>query len=102
MRRATSNLPRMHPVPKTPLQNMFGYNSQDRQLPVTNQDVLLTDIAGQEAAARVLSEGGILDEGDIEVRPEELTSALQDHRVALPKLEEVLHRRGMAVALIIQ
>lgn len=50
--------------------------------------VILTGIAGQEAAARGLNEGGILDKSDIEVRPEELPSALLDHRVSLPKLKK--------------
>ncbi|KAH6939389.1 hypothetical protein HPB50_017749 [Hyalomma asiaticum] len=50
--------------------------------------LLLTGIAGQEAAARVLNEEGVLDESDIEVRPEELPSALLDHRVPLTKLKK--------------
>ncbi|KAH8020414.1 hypothetical protein HPB51_001712 [Rhipicephalus microplus] len=55
---------------------------------LAEKTVILTGIAGQEAAARVLNEGGILDESDIEVRPEELASALLDHRVSLPKLKK--------------
>ncbi|KAL3235934.1 hypothetical protein MRX96_048284 [Rhipicephalus microplus] len=56
--------------------------------PRSQEKLILTGIAGQEAAARVLNEGGILDESDIEVRPEELASALLDHRVSLPKLKK--------------
>lgn len=50
--------------------------------------VLLTGIADKEAAARVVNEGGFLDESDIVVRPEELPSALLDHRVPLQKLKK--------------
>ncbi|KAH6931767.1 hypothetical protein HPB50_000360 [Hyalomma asiaticum] len=56
--------------------------------PKSQEKLLLTGIAGQEAAARVLNEEGVLDESDIEVRPEELPSALLDHRVPLTKLKK--------------
>ncbi|XP_077549572.1 uncharacterized protein LOC144162783 [Haemaphysalis longicornis] len=60
-----------------------------QDLSTKSQEILLlTGIADKEAAARVLNEGGILDGSDIVVRPEELPSALLDHRVPLRKVKK--------------
>nr|XP_050024996.1 uncharacterized protein LOC126519678 [Dermacentor andersoni] len=56
--------------------------------PRSQEQLLLTGIAGQDATRRVLEKGCRLDESEVEVRPELLPSALLDCNVCLPKIKK--------------
>ncbi|KAL1471382.1 hypothetical protein MTO96_039969 [Rhipicephalus appendiculatus] len=55
---------------------------------IDEDDVLLTGIVGETVCNSVLICGHIVDEPEVEVRPDVLPSALLDYRVKLPSLKK--------------
>ncbi|XP_049517097.1 uncharacterized protein LOC119441311 isoform X2 [Dermacentor silvarum] len=53
---------------------------------IAQHKLLLTEIVGEATASKVLDHGYIIDEADVEVRPELLPSGLLDYRVQMRQL----------------
>lgn len=57
------------------------------ELGIKNQHkILMTGIVGEDTCCKALNDGYIIEEADVETRPELLPSALLDHRVRLRQL----------------
>lgn len=71
---------------------------------VAQHKLLLEGIVGEATSGKVLDQGYIINEADIEVRPEFLPSALLDYRVQMRQLrpyfsDDAWHLLTSAVAI---